>query len=126
VVGEEKTFAVLPNRLARFYVSARLFLRIQIGNPSRLPNENGGLIQDREPFHLVVKELSNAVTLPAKFDFPAALRELFVHAVLSPKYSAIGSDDAENVRAIEAAYVEALQKQRNALPNWVAATWMRL
>jgi hypothetical protein len=126
VIGDEKDFAVLPNRLARFYVSARQFLKTQIGNSSRLLNENGGLLQDREPFHLVVKELSVADTLPTKFDFPAALRELFVHAVLSPKYRAIGNDDAENMQAIESAYAYAWQKQRDTLPSWVTATWMRL
>lgn len=128
VIGAENPFATLPNRLARSYASARGFLQTLIGNPSRLPNKDGtsGLVQDRSPFHAVVNELSNAVTLPARFDFPVALRELFVHAVLSPKYPAISVDVAANIQRIEAAYSASLQEKFDALPQWVKATWPRL
>ncbi len=119
--------AGLPKRLATSYVGARNILRAKVQNPkpefSRMYKDNKPVrLQDRTAFHEVVNELSLAKKRPS-FDFMRALRELFVHVALSP---AIRDDDADNMQAVEAAYEQALQKQADALPNWVTATWMRL
>ena len=119
--------AGLPKRLATSYLKARGILRAKVNKPkpefSRLyKNGKRERLQDRNSFHEVVNELALAVNRP-DFDFVPALRELFVHAVLTPT---ISDDDAEDIVAVEAAYVAALQNRRDALPAWVTATWTRL
>jgi hypothetical protein len=125
--AENIDFTARSKRLSNSYLDARRHLRQRIGNPSRLRKDKQPVpLEDRKAFREIVNGLAIAAAPPADFDFPSALRELFVHVALSPTYPAIVDDDAVNMQGVEAAYSAALQTQSATLPVWVKATWARL